>query len=1105
MKRTNIFIASSSEMHHERLELVDLFTDMCSETMEYIPVKWEYMPSDVHKEHKQSEYMRRLQKCEICMVMFWRSLGKYTEKELYLALDEQSKGDHLQKTFILFKEDGESVSSELSEFKKKCVQQHGDIVHSFSNNQELRELAKNLVLSANVKCNESNWDGKDVKVMIAADEELNEEKLEFTELMAHLNEVLENRGIRLRRVKWTPQGEDDFRKELHDCEMCLNLYWTQLPRQADEEMKVAYNLSTNGANPLHLYIFFKEPSEEISTALADFKAGFETVYGHFFCRFENVDTMNLHFILQFEAKQNILERNSVKVENGDIVIDANHFIDMDKLPFVALNKDYKIIKEELESLPEEIEMFRLMVKAHPDQQKYSDQLQKKLNHYNALKEELSLLQQTLFSTAKRIAEIQLEEVSSELQRAINEFEAGHVEAANAILDGIEKEGDLREKQLDIDRATIHKDIEVLLLKTNTLMANIKKPIEQRIKLVIEKYQKAERKAQKSALEKGKYSELLLEFGEFLQYVGKYNQALTIYQRVYRMNKELYGENHPNTATSINYIGLICLKQAKYKSAIKYILKALRIRERILDQNHPDMIQSYNNIGYIHYCLGDYDEALEYYQKVKEYPNHPFTATLLNNIGLVYFVRFDFDKALDYYEKALVIQKEVLEKNHPDTAKTNNNIGSVFQAKGEFDKALGNYKDALDIQEKNLGWNHPDTALYNNNIGLILQLQGNPKAKEYLDKALEIWGTAAKRGTPESAIIYNNIAFYYYSQCNFAKARTYCQKALRFSENAMDSDHPVIATSYYQIGLISLNQYNYDEAMEAFQKARKIQQLIFGPKHPELAMSNYFIGLVYYYQGDYVKSMKNFQKARKTLESVFGKKHPNIATSYFFIGLVYIRIGDYDRALTFNQKAKRIFEKSLGLNNPNTAVFNNSIGEVYMLKGKYDLSLKYYQEAQIVFETVLGQDNLNTAISYNGHGEAYRKKGQYDVSLEYHEKARVIREKLQGLKHPDTALSYNNIGMVYSDKGDNKQALKYFKMALIIQEKKLGVTHPLTALSYNNIGMVYYYKRKYARSLELLQKALDIWNEKLGEGHPNTIMAKKNIELVKKEQFQKQKK
>ena len=66
-------------MHNERLELVDLFADMCTDDMEYIPVKWEYMDSSVHQEHKQSEYMRRLQKSEICIVLFWRSLGKYTE------------------------------------------------------------------------------------------------------------------------------------------------------------------------------------------------------------------------------------------------------------------------------------------------------------------------------------------------------------------------------------------------------------------------------------------------------------------------------------------------------------------------------------------------------------------------------------------------------------------------------------------------------------------------------------------------------------------------------------------------------------------------------------------------------------------------------------------------------------------------------------------------------------------------------------------------------------------------------------------------------------------------------------------------------------------
>lgn len=415
MHRTNIFIASSSEMHHERLELVDLFTDMCSDTMEYIPVKWEYMDSSVHKEHKQSEYMRRLQNCEICIVMFWHSLGEYTEKELNLALDEQSKGNHLQKTFILFKENGESVSPELKEFKNKCIQQYREIVHTFSNSQELRELAKRLIHSANVKCNECTWNGKEVKVMIAADEELNEEKLEFTELMAHLNEVLENRGIRLRRVKWTPQGADDFRKELHDCEMCLNLYWTKLPQQADEEMKTAYDLSTNGSNPQHLYIFFKEKSSgKISAALADFKASFETVYGHFFCKFENVDTMNLHFILQLEAYQPLITISNSKINIGD-----NPFVNIANVSFAAHNENYCQLCKEIEKQKKRLA-------------KYPDDIEEQQELHSLLSKRQEM-EDNMLDVARQFTKESSKQMSPRMVEAHRLFEAGELSAVVKIL------------------------------------------------------------------------------------------------------------------------------------------------------------------------------------------------------------------------------------------------------------------------------------------------------------------------------------------------------------------------------------------------------------------------------------------------------------------------------------------------------------------------------------------------------------------------------------------------------------------------------------------------------------------------------------------------
>lgn len=440
MKRTNIFIASSAEMHNERLELVDLFVDMCTDDMEYIPVKWEYMDSSVHQEHKQSEYMRRLQKSEICIVLFWRSLGKYTEKELLLALEEQSKGNNPQKTIILFKEDDETISKDLHDFKNNCERQYKEIVYTFSNSQELRELVKQLILSANVESNDSKWNGKEVRVLIAADEELNEEKLEFTELIAHLNEVLEYRGIRLRRLKWTPQGADNIRKMLSDCEMCLNLYWKNFSRLADEEMETAYSLSTRDTNPLQLYIFFKEPSDDIVETLAKFKDSFDTVYGHFYCKFENVDTMSLHFILQFEASHSI-----ITVSNSSIEIAGEPFVDIPNVSFATNNKNYIRLCNDIER-----QKHRLA--------KYPDDIEEQ-KHLHLLLEERQTEEEKMLDVARQIYSDSLEQLSPQMIEVRRLFEEGELSAVIKILNFDYIVSDIQSSKRNIDRLTMSKEFE----------------------------------------------------------------------------------------------------------------------------------------------------------------------------------------------------------------------------------------------------------------------------------------------------------------------------------------------------------------------------------------------------------------------------------------------------------------------------------------------------------------------------------------------------------------------------------------------------------------------------------------------------------------------
>ena len=68
-----------------------------------------------------------------------------------------------------------------------------------------------------------------------------------------------------------------------------------------------------GDNPRKIYIFFKNPgSDEITEELNGFMKDYEHRYGgHFFNKFQSVDTLKLEFLLQLEGFQKELEVNGV--------------------------------------------------------------------------------------------------------------------------------------------------------------------------------------------------------------------------------------------------------------------------------------------------------------------------------------------------------------------------------------------------------------------------------------------------------------------------------------------------------------------------------------------------------------------------------------------------------------------------------------------------------------------------------------------------------------------------------------------------------------------------------------------------------------------------
>ena len=772
---------------------------------------------------------------------------------------------------------------------------------------------------------------KTIKIFLASSEELKDERNTMADLILHLNKLFRGRGLELDLEKWEyldasmtgKRKQDEYIEVLKQCDICMVLFWRKFGSFTGEELDTAYNRMKQKEKPHKIYVFFKNPnSDELTQELKDFIANYEQRFGgHFFCKFQNADTMKLEFLLQLENYQkDLIGEKAIEVRNEHVYVGNEAMVDLNNIPFAANNEGFQKRQAELKELhkviaelqaslakkqrklerrktdyeenPDDEDCLEDYQDAKEDVDKLTDELQKKLDRKNALEKEFEREQQNLFNTARRITEQRGQKISERMARAIEAFESGDAQRADVILDEAEKDADQALADIRIAKEVGLKSLEELIMKTSVKMSNNTIPIDIRINETLNIYEKADSLAQEINYDREKYIYFLFNYSRFLNDYVCYDKALETCFRLSDLCKDCYGKEHPDTALSYNLIGIVYNDLGKYSNALKYYQMALDIQERVLDKEHPNTASLYNNIGIVYSILGDYNKALDYHRLAlgiweevlgKE---HPKAAVSYMEIGNVYLDLGKYDKALIYFKQALDINVKILGKKHPDTAGSFMGIGSVYYYLGDYGKALEYFKQSLDIQEKILGKGHSDTAASYNNIGSLYQ-----KIRKY-DKALE-----------------------------------YHQQALNIQEKVLGKEHPSTATSYNNIGNVYADLSDYGKALEFHLQALDIREKVLGKEHLDTASSYYNIGNVYAHLEDYDKALEWYTKAANQ-----GCKY-----SYNELAWTYHLMGKYEEALPWAEKAVESFA-----NDPD---YIDTLASIYK-------DLRRYKEAMQQFELCL---------------------------------------------------------------------------------------------------------------------------------------------------------
>ena len=365
---------------------------------------------------------------------------------------------------------------------------------------------------------------KTIKIFLASSEELENDRNAFGNLIRRLNKTYEKRGIHLDLFEWEDydaaynnmRKQDEYNDEVRSSDMFLAVFHRVAGRFTIEEFDIAMEESRKKSLP-KTFVYCKDLQEDEveSTELKDFKQRLIDEMGHYWSRYSNKDTMQLHFVMQLQLVESSTNE-ALKVEDGNIMFDGERIAHMNNVPFAALNEDYLKMSNRLEELKGKIEETRLRIEQYPAlEEVFKGDLQKFLDEYNKLKNDFADHQKNLFDTSKRVAQMQQHRISARMRRAMDAFEQGDVRKANIILDEVEADSKavleefLRSQEITEQmRLNVFTSIDELLLKCSTVMSDPSIPIDERVDKVSSLYAQADDMAQKANYDGSKHIDLL---------------------------------------------------------------------------------------------------------------------------------------------------------------------------------------------------------------------------------------------------------------------------------------------------------------------------------------------------------------------------------------------------------------------------------------------------------------------------------------------------------------------------------------------------------------------------------------------------------------------
>ncbi|HEY8157465.1 MAG TPA: tetratricopeptide repeat protein [Methylobacter sp.] len=190
--------------------------------------------------------------------------------------------------------------------------------------------------------------------------------------------------------------------------------------------------------------------------------------------------------------------------------------------------------------------------------------------------------------------------------------------------------------------------------------------------------------------------------------GRYREAQQLLEQAQALYAQSATADIALKAHLLNDLGLLKDALGDSKTALTLTEEALNLRLGLFGEQHPDTALSLDNVAGYYDALGKPAQALKLGEQALQIwrtlfgEQHPDTASSLNNVASYYRALGQIVQALELGEQAWFIRKKLFGDVHPNTVLSNHNLITYLMANKQRPEAL----KRLDTQLSLLKKDHP---------------------------------------------------------------------------------------------------------------------------------------------------------------------------------------------------------------------------------------------------------------------------------------------------------------------------------------------------------------------------------------------------------------